>query len=112
MKGIAWCATHNNIALLFSQAGSSVKVEPLSYWVASLPKERQEEVLDNNPEVKALWHPKYGDRHTKLVFIGMDIDVEKINRGLEECVLTEKEMNEDWEKLSDPFNWTIPNYPR
>lgn len=112
MKGIVWCATHNNISLLFSQAGSSVKVEPLSYWVASLPKKRQKDILANNPEVQALWHPKYGDRHTKLVFIGMDLDIDKINSGLESCLLTAEEHEEDWGKLRDPFNWQIPATPR
>ncbi|MCG2991335.1 GTP-binding protein, partial [Escherichia coli] len=32
-KGIAWCATQNNVALLVSQAGPSVSIEPVSYWV-------------------------------------------------------------------------------
>ncbi|WP_296363370.1 GTP-binding protein [Virgibacillus sp.] len=40
-KGIACCATRIDLALLLSQTGPSVSVEPLSYWVASLPKEKR-----------------------------------------------------------------------
>ncbi|MBN6205251.1 GTP-binding protein, partial [Ralstonia pickettii] len=78
MKGVIWCATHNDLALLLSQAGPSVDVEPLAYWVASLPKAQQKEILENNPEVRELWDPEHGDRHTKLVFIGMDLNREQI----------------------------------
>ncbi|WP_066186467.1 GTP-binding protein [Gracilibacillus timonensis] len=107
MKGVIWCATHNDVALLISQAGPSVELEPLAYWVASLPKEKQKQILSQNPEVKALWDPKYGDRHTKIVFIGMDLDVDQITNDLEHCLLSESEMDEDWSKFRNPFPWRL-----
>lgn len=107
MKGIAWCPTHNDMALLFSQAGSSVNAEPLSYWVASLSKEDQESILEENPEVKETWHDTYGDRHSKLVFIGMDLDPDYIKKGLAACELSDEEMKQDWSLFEDPFNWII-----
>jgi len=107
LKGIMWCATRNDIALLLSQAGPSISVEPLAYWVASLPEEQRKELLRTNEEVRDLWDPKYGDRHTKLVFIGMDLDVEQITSDLEHCLLSESEMDEDWSQFKDPFNWKI-----
>lgn len=107
IKGVMWCATHNDLALLLSQAGPSVAVEPLSYWVASLPVEQQKEILKHNPEVKDLWDPEYGDRHTKIVFIGMDLDVEQITSDLDHCLLSESEMNEDWSQFRNRFHWRI-----
>ncbi|MDX8046464.1 GTP-binding protein [Gracilibacillus sp. S3-1-1] len=107
LKGVMWCATHNDIALLLSQAGPSVDVEPLAYWVASLPAEQRKELLRNNKEVRDLWDPEYGDRHTKLVFIGMDLDVEAITSELDRCLLTESEMAEDWSQFRNPFNWRV-----
>ncbi|WP_208589628.1 GTP-binding protein [Gracilibacillus suaedae] len=107
IKGVIWCATHYDMALLLSQAGPSVSVEPLAYWVASLPKGQQKEIFKNNPEVKDLWDADFGDRHTKLVFIGMDLDVEEIKSELERCLLSESEMTEDWSKFRNPFNWRI-----
>ncbi|MCR6109769.1 GTP-binding protein [Bacillus sp. A301a_S52] len=107
VKGVMWCATHHDTALLLSQAGPSVQVEPLAYWVASLPMEQRKDILRHNPEVQDSWDPEYGDRHTKLVFIGMDLDVEQITSDLEHCLLSEAEMSEDWSQLKNPFNWRI-----
>ena len=107
MKGVVWCATHNDLALLLSQAGPSVEVEPLAYWVDSLPKAQQREIFENNPEVRELWDPQFGDRHTKLVFIGMDLDKEQITEDLERCLLSETEMDEDWTAFRNPFPWQL-----
>ncbi|GGP08322.1 GTP-binding protein [Oceanobacillus neutriphilus] len=107
MKGVIWCATHNDLALLLSQAGPSVEVEPLAYWVDSLPKAQQREILEHNPEVRDLWDPEFGDRHTKLVFIGMDLDREQITDDLERCLLSESEMSEDWARFRNPFPWQL-----
>ncbi|KYG33371.1 GTP-binding protein [Alkalihalobacillus trypoxylicola] len=106
-KGVAWCATRNDISILLSQAGPSVKLEPLSYWVASLPEHNQKIIKQENPQLLLNWDETYGDRHTKLVFIGMDLDVHIITKELDECILTEDEFNEDWSKLPDPFHWQI-----
>lgn len=106
-KGIAWCASRNNIALLLSQAGPSVSIEPISYWVASLPKEQQEEILLQNPQLQDEWDEDFGDRHTKLVFIGIDLNVEFITKELDACLLTTEEFNDKWSKLKDPFRWQL-----
>lgn len=106
-KGIAWCASRNDLALLLSQAGPSVKIEPISYWVASLPENRQAEIIQSNPQLMENWDKEHGDRHTKLVFIGMDLDIDVITKELDECLLTEAEYNSEWNKLEDPYNWVL-----
>ncbi|RAS90988.1 cobalamin biosynthesis protein CobW (plasmid) [Priestia endophytica] len=106
-KGIAWCASRNNLALLMSQAGPSVSIEPISYWVASLPPLQQSRILADNPQLVAEWDEEYGDRHTKLVLIGLDLDKEAIIRDLDECLLTEEEMKSDWVNLTDSFDWVV-----
>ncbi|MBZ5751106.1 GTP-binding protein [Metabacillus rhizolycopersici] len=106
-KGIAWCASRNNVALLLSQAGPSVSIQPLSYWVASLPEKQQQEILKQNPELHDEWDEEFGDRHTKLVFIGTDLHEELITKELDACLLTEDEFDDDWGKLKDPFHWQL-----
>lgn len=106
-KGIMWCATRNEFALLLSQAGPAANIEPVSYWVAALPKPRQEAIFRQNPEVKQSWHPKYGDRKTQLVFIGTDLNRDHIVRMLDECLLTDEEMEMDWKQFNDPFRWNL-----
>lgn len=106
-KGIAWCASRNNLALLLSQAGPSVNIEPLSYWVAALPKKEQQEVMRTEPEVLEEWDETYGDRFTKLVFIGTDLAKDIITRELDTCLLSDAEMKDDWSKMTDPFTWQL-----
>ncbi|TDQ42035.1 GTP-binding protein [Aureibacillus halotolerans] len=102
-KGIVWCATHNNIAMLLSQAGQSTTMEPISYWVGSLPKKEQMQLLEENPEMKADWDETHGDRHTKLVLIGINYDKEAVINALDECLLTVEEYAGEWSVLENPF---------
>ncbi|WP_096153845.1 MULTISPECIES: GTP-binding protein [Bacillus] len=106
-KGIAWCASRNNLALMMSQAGPSVSLEPISYWVGSLPEIERKNVLRQNPQLLDEWDVEHGDRHTKLVFIGTELDKEEIMKELDQCLLTDSEYNSDWSTLEDPFEWTI-----
>ncbi|MFS0820723.1 GTP-binding protein [Bacillus sp. 1P02SD] len=106
-KGIVWCATRNDIALLMSQAGPSVSVEPISYWVASLSDEQQQEIKRQNPSVLDDWDIEFGDRHTKLVFIGVELNPNEISRELDKCLLTAEEFDRDWSLMRDPFKWNL-----
>ena len=102
-KGLIWLATRNNIIALMSQVGPSVSFEPAGYWVASLSDEEVEATLQEEPELKKMWDPQFGDRITELVLIGIRFDKEKIIEGLNGCLLTEEEMKEDWSHLNDPL---------
>lgn len=47
-----------------------------------------------------------GDRVTKLVFIGIEMDRMGIAASLDEALLTPEEMDGNWRDLKDP----IPNF--
>lgn len=106
-KGIAWCATRNELTLVMSQAGPSVSIEPIAYWVASLPNFEKEQTIKENPQLLEDWDSEFGDRHSKLVFIGIDLPVQEIREALDKCLLTNNEMNQDWSALPDPFDWVL-----
>ncbi|MFP5111440.1 GTP-binding protein [Bacillaceae bacterium C204] len=106
-KGIVWCATRNDLALLFSQAGPSVQLEPVTYWVASLPPEQQTQYLEEDLALKNDWHEKFGDRKNEFVLIGIDMDKNLVKASLDRCLLTEEEMTQNWNQMNDPFVWTI-----
>ncbi|TKC19580.1 GTP-binding protein [Robertmurraya kyonggiensis] len=106
-KGIVWCATRNELALLFSQAGPSVQLEPVSYWVAALPTAQQEQYLKEEPTLKEDWDETFGDRKNEIVLIGIDMDKELVKSSLDRCLLTEDEMLQNWKDMRDPFNWNI-----
>ena len=42
---------------------------------------------------------------TQLVIIGIDLDREDITKQLDNCLLTNEEFQNPWERLQDPFNW-------
>lgn len=106
-KGIAWLANYNTVACLFSQAGPSVEINPITYWVAAMPQIEQDRILSERPEVLESWDLEYGDRHTKIVVIGTDLDIDAITSQLDACLLKLNEIDEDWESFYDPYGWQI-----
>lgn len=106
-KGIAWLAQYNEVACLVSQAGTAVDIHPVTFWVASMPKAERAAILQERPDVRADWDPEYGDRHTQLVIIGIDLDEAEITAELDECLLNSQEIDADWSQLSDPYGWEI-----
>ncbi|MGG4488574.1 GTP-binding protein [Metabacillus idriensis] len=108
VKGIAWCATRNEFALSVSQAGPSISIEPVSYWVAAMPRLEQESILLENPQIKQEWDPEFGDRMIQMVFIGTSMNEKEVTKQLDACLLTSDEFDSDWKTLEDPFDWNIP----
>ncbi len=102
-KGLLWIATRNNTAISFSQAGVSRQLAPAGLWVAALSEEEREAYFGGEYEKPSDWNEEWGDRITKLVFIGIDMDRRAIAESLDEALLTEAEMSSDWRSLSDPL---------
>ena len=42
---------------------------------------------------------------TELVMIGMGMEQEQIERELDECLLTDREMQLDWSTFNNPLPW-------
>ncbi|MGD6781572.1 GTP-binding protein [Sutcliffiella horikoshii] len=101
-KGFFWLASRNDMAGLISQAGASIMIQGAGEWVASYSEEEKKQTLKEEPELLERWDETYGDRMTELVFIGIEMEQKQIERSLDTCLLTEKEMNEDWYELADP----------
>lgn len=102
-KGFFWLATRNNMAGLLSQAASSLQIQGAGHWIASLPKSEQEMIFQEDSSLKSRWDDIHGDRQTEMVWIGLDMNRDEIESQLDECLLTDAEMESDWTKLSDPL---------
>ncbi|MFF2753262.1 GTP-binding protein [Psychrobacillus sp. NPDC058041] len=102
-KGFFWLPTRNEMAGLISQAGSSIQFQGAGYWIASLPKEQQQQIFEEDCSVSNRWDNEHGDRQTEIVFIGMDMNKEEIVTALDECLLTEEEMKMNWSLIEDPL---------
>lgn len=92
---------------MLSQAGPQATLEPVAYWVASLPKAEQVYYKQMNPDTLSDWDDIWGDRKTEVVFIGIELDKERITRELDGCLLTDEEMKQDWSQFVDPYPWHV-----
>ncbi|ASA20611.1 GTP-binding protein [Paenibacillus donghaensis] len=104
-KGLVWLAADGDLAATLSQAGPSIQFGAAGYWLATLPLEEQQEVLDSEPEVRARWDKTWGDRMNELVYIGVGMNQEEIEARLDRCLLTSEEMTEDWTAYENPLPW-------
>ncbi|MFE4713832.1 GTP-binding protein [Paenibacillus sp. NPDC056722] len=104
-KGFVWLAAKGDIAGSLSQAGPSIQFGPAGYWLASMAKEQQLEVLESEPEIKAKWDEEWGDRINEIVFIGVSADRSEIEARLDRCLLTVEEMKQDWATFNNPLPW-------
>ncbi|WP_379142774.1 GTP-binding protein [Paenibacillus sp. sgz500992] len=104
-KGLVWLAAKGDLAASLSQAGPSIQFGPAGYWLATLPKEQQLEVLAAEPDVKARWDEQWGDRMNEIVFIGVAMDRAAIEARLDRCLLTGEELQQDWSQFNNPLPW-------
>ncbi|WP_342439529.1 GTP-binding protein [Paenibacillus sp. FSL L8-0436] len=104
-KGLVWLAAKGDLAASLSQAGPSIQFGPAGYWLATLPKEQQLEVLAVEPDVKARWDEQWGDRMNEVVFIGVAMDRAAIEARLDRCLLTGEELQQDWSQFNNPLPW-------
>jgi G3E family GTPase len=102
-KGFFWLATRNKMAGLLSQAGNSLQFQGAGYWIAALSKAEQRQVMAEDETIAARWDDVHGDRQTEMVWIGLDMDRDEIEAQLDECLLTNEEMESDWTTLTDPI---------
>ena len=105
-KGFIWLASRTDESCLLSLASRSCQLNPTGYWIAANPAEKQDLSPEDLAEVEAVWHPTLGDRMQEIVFIGVDVDQEKITSQLNECLLeTPKQVvfPPEWKALQDPF---------
>jgi len=106
-KGLFWMASRPDIAISFSQAGGSLRLDNAGSWWCTMPEEmryRYPEYAEIRPSLLARWHPEWEDRKTELVFIGQNLNKEQYLAELEQCLLTEDEAD-DWRFIwfKDPF---------
>lgn len=102
-KGIIWLASRNDMAILISQAGTSIGFEPAAYWVGALSYQEQQAILKEEPDLERKWHPVFGDRMTEFVLIGIDLNQHQVESSLNQCLLTDEEMNQNWNDFNDRF---------
>ena len=85
-KGLFWIKEDPDTAYIFEQSGKQKTAMDDGLWIAAFPEKDKREILEMNPDIAAAWHPVYGDRVNKIVFIGRKMNKEEIIRNLDECI--------------------------
>ncbi|MEO0368787.1 MAG: zinc metallochaperone GTPase ZigA [Pseudomonadota bacterium] len=105
-KGYFWLATRPKFAGQWSQAGGIARYGFGGMFWKSVPRENwptDEEYLES---ILDQWQEPYGDMRQELVFIGQGLDKEKITQALDDCLLSDEELELGaafWIQLNDPF---------
>lgn len=107
-KGLFWLASRPNDAINFSQAGGSSRLEKAGIWWASMPfseRIKHQSFVTNKTYIESKWSKQWGDRTNELVFIGQDIDKERMISDLKTCLLQDNEQHLFDRKIrfNDPF---------
>lgn len=82
-KGLVYFENNKDMSYVYEQAGKQKMLTENGPWYATLPKYQIEQLLLNDEKFRHDWDTQYGDRMIKLVFIGQNIDKEKIANELD-----------------------------
>lgn len=85
-KGVTWYSDDEENMHMFEQAGRQKNSFNAGPWVASLSEKEQEQILEENPDIKQDWNDEVGDRIIKLVFIGKNMNKHEIINTLDNCL--------------------------
>lgn len=99
-KGLYWIASRPEQALVWSQAGGSLKADSAGVWWSSMPFQKRIQYLsfvENQKDIESEWDKNFGDRKNEIVFIGQDMNQAEIIEELNACLSTAEELaTEKW----------------
>jgi G3E family GTPase len=94
-KGLFWIASRPEQALIWGQAGGSLRADSAGVWWSSMPFDKriqQMAFVENQAEIESDWDITFGDRKNEIVFIGQNLDETLIKKELNACLLKESEL--------------------
>ncbi|NVK65864.1 MAG: GTP-binding protein [Flavobacteriales bacterium] len=114
-KGLFWLASRPEQALIWGQAGGSLKADSAGVWWSSMPFEKRTQFIgfiENQAAIEENWDATLGDRKNEIVFIGQDMDKDAITSMLNDCLSTENELATLDLKTGYPDEWPVQRvYP-
>ncbi|WP_028238128.1 zinc metallochaperone GTPase ZigA [Stutzerimonas azotifigens] len=105
-KGYFWLASRPQEAGSWSQAGGLMRYGYAGRWWRHVPRTQWPQDEEARAAIRRNWAPEVGDCRQELVFIGQNIDFDRLHRELDACLLDDAELArgvEGWLGLPDPF---------
>ena len=109
-KGLFWLASRPDQALVWSQAGGSLKADSAGVWWSSMPFEKRIQFLpfvENQEIIEQSWDKTFGDRKNEVVFIGQNMNEEQIRSELGSCLATDEELATQKWKIGYDDDWPV-----
>lgn len=104
-KGMFWIASRPEQALVWSQAGGSLKADSAGVWWASMSFGKRAQYLafvENQELIESDWDKDFGDRKNEIVFIGQHMNEELIRAELDACLSMDDELEtQKWKEGYD-----------
>lgn len=102
-KGYFWLASRNEYVGQLQIAGKLKEYGLAGQWWATVDTTQWPEQMHDM--IKPIWDETIGDRRQEMVFIGIDLDKEKLQQDLDACLVDYADSYAE----SDPFpKWKIP----
>lgn len=109
-KGLFWLASRPKQALIWGQAGGSLKADSAGVWWSSMKladRLNYAAFVENQNQIEKDWDKTFGDRKNEIVFIGQEMNKDKIRNDLDGCLLNDEELcKENW-KYGYEDNWPV-----
>ena len=105
-EGLLQDAWRANTSMYWSHAGKHLGVQVGGRWWASVDGELMKDFFADNPDEyqrilsEDFVTDEFGDRRQEIVFIGVHLQEERIRQALDECLLTDKELDHFREQLA------------
>ena len=109
-KGLFWIASRPKQALIWSQAGGSLKADSAGVWWSSMSYNDRAQYMsfvENQQFIESGWHEDFGDRKNEIVFIGQDMDEVGIRAALDACLSTDEELRSEKWKAGYDDEWPV-----
>ena len=109
-KGLFWLPSRPDQALVWSQAGGSLKAEGAGVWWASMLFHERIKYLpfvENQKQIESEWDKLFGDRKNEIVFIGQNMNEKLIREELELCLSSDDEINSREWKSGYSDEWPV-----
>lgn len=109
-KGLFWLASRPEQALIWGQAGGSLRADSAGVWWSSMPFQKRAQFLsflENQEQIEERWDPTFGDRKNEIVFIGQDMDEQNIREHLDACLATDIEVQSEHWKQGYNDEWPV-----
>ncbi|WXL25797.1 zinc metallochaperone GTPase ZigA [Ectopseudomonas mendocina] len=109
-KGFFWLASQYQNAGSWSQAGGLMRHGHAGRWWRFVPQTQWPHDEESLQMIMKNWDNQVGDCRQELVFIGQNIDFERLREELDACLLNDLELQggpSAWAELEDPFGITV-----